>query len=44
MTAALSPLARVVLNALGVAPATADEQAVETKLPPGVVDAALAEP
>jgi predicted Rossmann fold nucleotide-binding protein DprA/Smf involved in DNA uptake len=39
----LSPLARVVLNVLRVAPATADELALETKLPPAVLDAALAE-
>jgi hypothetical protein len=37
MRRALSPLARVVLDVLRVAPGTADELAVETKLPPGVV-------
>jgi hypothetical protein len=40
---ALSPLARVVLDVLRVAPGTADELARETKLPAGVVDSALAE-
>jgi hypothetical protein len=40
---ALSPLARVVLNVLRVAPGTAEELALETKLPPAVIDAALAE-
>jgi hypothetical protein len=39
----LSPLARVVYRVLEVAPGTVDELAAETKLPSGVVDAALAE-
>jgi hypothetical protein len=41
--AVLSPLARVVLYVLRIAPGTAKELALETKLPPAVVDAALAE-
>jgi predicted Rossmann fold nucleotide-binding protein DprA/Smf involved in DNA uptake len=40
---ALSPLARVVLDVLSPAPGTAAELARETKLPVGVVEAALAE-
>jgi hypothetical protein len=40
---ALSPLARVVLDVLRIAPGTAEELALETKIPAAVVDAALAE-
>jgi hypothetical protein len=40
---ALSPLARVVLDVLRLAPGTAEELALETKIPAGVVDSALAE-
>jgi hypothetical protein len=39
----LSPLAQVVYRVLEVAPGTVDELAAETKLPAGVIDAALAE-
>jgi hypothetical protein len=39
----LSPLARAVYRVLEVAPGAVDELAAETKLPAGVVDAALAE-
>jgi hypothetical protein len=39
----LSPLARVVLDVLAVAPGTADELARETKIPVGVVEVALTE-
>jgi hypothetical protein len=39
----LSPLARVVYRVLEVAEGTAEDLARETKLPVGVVDAALAE-
>lgn len=43
MTPALSPLARVVLRVLEIAPGTAEELARETKLPAGVVQFALTE-
>jgi len=43
MPRAPSPLAIVVLDVLHVAPGTAKELALETKIPPGVVDYALAE-
>jgi hypothetical protein len=39
----LSPLARVILDVLRIAPGTASELVVETKLPPAVVDSALVE-
>lgn len=39
----LSPLAGIVLRVLEPSPGTAEELAAETKLPAGVVDAALAE-
>lgn len=39
----LSPLARMVLAALQAGPGTAEELGRRTHLPPGVVDAALAE-
>jgi hypothetical protein len=43
MPAALSPLARVVLDVLWPAPGTAADLARETKLPIGVVEIALTE-
>jgi len=43
MPRALSPLAIVVLDVLRVAPGTAEELALETKLPAGIVDSALAD-
>ena len=40
---AFSPRARVVFNVLRIAPGTIEDLARETKLPPGVIDAALTE-
>jgi hypothetical protein len=43
VTAALSPLARIVVDVLRIGASTTKELASETKLPVGVVEAALAE-